>query len=89
MALFSEELFNVFEETEKPSPAKSKKRKRGDQKASEDGVIASEYLKKVRVESMKDDGPGTLHGSTAKTSGKASLEENKDSGVDQTGDSEM
>jgi hypothetical protein len=89
MALFSEDLFNVFEETEKPSPAKSKKRKREDQKADEDGATVSEDLKKVRVESRKDDEAGTLDGSTEETSEKTSLEENKGLEIKQTGDSEL
>ncbi len=89
MALFSEDLFNVFEETEKPSPSKSKKRKREDQKADEDGATVSEDLKKVKVESKKDDEPGTLDGSTEGTSAKTSLEESKALEIKQTGDSEM
>lgn len=92
MALFSEDLFNVFEETEKPSPAKSKKRKREDQKANEDGANTSEDLKKVRVESMKDDGPGTVDVSTAEASASTSqevMEESKGVEVNQTIDIEM
>lgn len=89
MALFSEDLFNVFEETEKPSPAKSKKRKREDQKASEDDATVSEDLKKAKVEPTKDDGAGGLDGSTGETSAKTSLEESKGLEVNQTGDSEV
>ena len=92
MALFSEDLFNVFEETEKPSPAKSKKRKREDQKANEDGTNTSEDLKKVRVESMKDGGPGTLDVSTAVASASTSqevMEESKGVEINQTTDSEV
>lgn len=89
MALFSEDLFNVFEETEKPSPAKSKKRKREDQKPNEDDATTSEDLKKARVEPTKADGASTLDESTGETSAKTSLEESKGLEVTQTGDGEV
>ena len=89
MALFSEDLFNVFEETEKPSPAKNKKRKRDEQKAGEGGATTSEDLKKVKVDSMKDDGADTLDASTAEAKGSTSLEEGKGPDVHQIGDSEV
>lgn len=51
MDIFSEELFNVFEETEKPSSTKSKKRKRGGQEGVDNGDKNQEDSKKVRIES--------------------------------------
>ena len=92
MALFSEDLFNVFEETEKPSPAKSKKRKRGDQKANKDDANTSEDLKKVRVESTKGDGQGTVDVSKAEAGANKSVEvmdDSKGAEVNQAIDSEM
>ena len=95
MALFSEDLFNVFEETEKPSTTKSKKRKREDKKANEDGTSTSDELKKVKVERMEDDDgatTSTVDESMAQASANAALgvvEENKGSEVDQAVDGEM
>ena len=53
MDLFSEDLFNVFEETEKP--VKGKKRKRHEQKAGEDGAVCSDEAKKLKIENMDAD----------------------------------
>ena len=92
MALFSEDLFNVFEETEKPSTTKSKKRKREDKKASEDGASTSEELKKVKVEPMEDDDGATTNTkdeSMAQANAYASLEgveENQSAVADQAFD---
>ena len=48
MDIFSEDLFNVFEE--KSEPAKGKKRKRNEQKAEENGAGPSDEAKKVKVD---------------------------------------
>ena len=55
MALFSEDLFNVFEETEKPSLGKTKKRKRNEQKADNTSAKAQEDLKKAKIDQQNDE----------------------------------
>ena len=55
MALFSEDLFNVFEETEKPSLGKTKKRKRNEQKADNTSAKAQEDLKKAKIDRENDE----------------------------------
>lgn len=80
MALFSEDLFNVFEESEKPSLGKSKKRKRNDQKAvDEDGAKTTEETKKAKVE---DDAVGEMKIAVEEPGTSSSLQASSDRKTD-------
>ena len=87
MDLFSEDLFNVFEETEKP--VKGKKRKRNEQKAGEDGAGCSDEAKKLKIESTDADTSVAATSANEASAGPSSeLKEEKKASDDATAESQ-
>ena len=79
MDLFSEDLFNVFEETEKPTAGKSKKRKREAQESVENVAGTPEDSKKVKVDSVEDSGSSVTLSSEVSVVAGSSQKENEES----------
>ena len=73
MDIFSEDLFNVFEE--KSEPAKGKKRKRNEQKAEENGAGPSDEAKKVKVDTeIASSGASTANSTSISSEVKKAFE---------------
>lgn len=91
MDLFSEDLFNVFEETEKPTPGKIKKRKREAQETGDNGARPTEDSKKVKVDSAGGGGSASITSSSEVAAGasREGREENKDVEPSQDQNSEV
>lgn len=94
MDLFSEDLFNVFEETEKPTPGKSKKRKLEAQETSDDGAKPTDEdakNKKVKVDSAGEGSSAAISSSSelAADSSRELRKESKDAESSQDQNNEV
>ena len=93
MDLFSEDLFNVFEATEKPTPGKSKKRKREAQETSDDGAKPTDEdsKKKVKVDSAGEGSSAAISSASEVAAGSSRevRNESKDAESSQDQNSEV
>ena len=80
MALFSDELFNVFEE---PSSPKAKKRKKDDVKAKETEKTPPEASKKLKLDPDLSTGDSKTQAQAGTSSGAAEKMEDEEAGLDE------